>query len=126
MKHQIIHHPSGESLVVMTLKDYEALREQAEEAEDWQDLAIYHERMREFETGQDQVMPEGVMNHFFAGNSLLKSIRMWRGKTQAEVAEVAGIGQGYLSELESKEKKGADETLARIAAALDVPPDWLV
>jgi DNA-binding XRE family transcriptional regulator len=126
MKPQVIQHPSGESLVVMTLKDYEALRAQAEDAEDWEDLAIFHERMRYLETGRDELMPVEVSQHLLSGNSLVKSIRLWRGMTQAEVADKAGIGQGYLSEIENKEKKGADETLTRIAAALDVPANWLI
>ena len=126
MKPQIIQHPSGESLVVMTLKDYEALKKQAEESEDWEDLSIFHERMREIESGEDEMLPVEVSQHLLSGNSLVKSIRLWRGMTQADVAEKAGIGQGYLSEIETREKKGAEETLTRIAAALDVPAKWLV
>ncbi len=126
MKPQIIRHPSGESLVVMTLKDYEALRAQAENAEDWEDLAIFHERMRDLDSGKDEIMPAEVSRLLLSGNGLLKSIRLWRGMTQANVAEKAGIGQGYLSEIENHEKKGADETLTRVAAALEVPAKWLV
>jgi ribosome-binding protein aMBF1 (putative translation factor) len=126
MKPQIIQHPSGESLVVLTLKEYEELRARAEEAEDWEDLAIFHERMRDLEAGRDEIMPEEVSRYLLKGDSLVKSIRKWRGMTQAEVAEKAGIGQGYLSEIESREKKGTEDTLKRIAAALDVPEKWLI
>ena len=45
---------------------------------------------------------------------------------QAEGAEKAGIGQGHLSEIETREKKGTEETLTQLAAAMDVPAKWLV
>jgi transcriptional regulator with XRE-family HTH domain len=38
----------------------------------------------------------------------------------------AGVGPGYLSDLESGRRKGTPETLKMIAAALDVPAQWLV
>jgi transcriptional regulator with XRE-family HTH domain len=36
-----------------------------------------------------------------------------------------GIGQGYLSDLESGRRKGTAETIAILAKALDVPVAWL-
>jgi hypothetical protein len=44
------------------------------------------------------------------------------GRDEVPPAEVA---QGYLSELENLQKRGASDTLAALAAVLDVPVDWL-
>jgi hypothetical protein len=126
MKPQIIHHPTGESLVVLTLKEYEALRAQAEDAEDWADLAKYHECMRELETGKDEWLPEDVTRLQLAGNSLVKSLRLWSGKSEAEVCKIAGIRLSDLSAIENRETTANEETLKRIAAALEVPTTWLV
>ena len=126
MKPQIIKSPSGESLVVLPPEEYEALLALAEEAEDAADAELAQQIWKDIETGRDEIMPEEVSRYLLKGDSLVKSIRKWRGMTQAEVAEKAGIGQGYLSEIESREKKGTEETLKRLAAALDVPEKWLI
>ncbi len=36
-----------------------------------------------------------------------------------------GIGQGYLSDLESGRRAGSGETIAKLAQALSVPMEWL-
>jgi len=36
-----------------------------------------------------------------------------------------GIGQGYLSDLESGRRTGTTATIAKLAQALDVPVEWL-
>jgi transcriptional regulator with XRE-family HTH domain len=36
-----------------------------------------------------------------------------------------GIGQGYLSDLESGRRTGTPETIAKLAQALNVPVEWL-
>jgi transcriptional regulator with XRE-family HTH domain len=49
---------------------------------------------------------------------------VWRTIT-AELAAKIGIGQGYLSDLETKRRKGLDSTMERLAAALEVPVAWI-
>jgi transcriptional regulator with XRE-family HTH domain len=55
----------------------------------------------------------------------LKALRNWRGSTRVQLAEAAGIGQGFLSEPEARMKTGSAETLAKLAQRLDVPVGWL-
>jgi transcriptional regulator with XRE-family HTH domain len=45
--------------------------------------------------------------------------------SQAELAAKVGIGQGYLSDLETKRRKGVASTIERLAAALDIPVAWI-
>ncbi|UXZ53194.1 helix-turn-helix transcriptional regulator [Halomonas sp. 7T] len=54
------------------------------------------------------------------GVSPVKGYREYRGLRAGELAEKAGISQGYLSEIESGKKSGSLSVLKRIAAALDV------
>lgn len=126
MKPQIITTPNGERLVVLPIEEYEALRALAEEAEDAADSTLAELLHKDLEEGRDELLPEEVSSFLLSGDSLVKAIRRWRGMTQADVAEKTGLGQGYISEIETREKKGTDETLTRIAAALDVPAKWLI
>ena len=126
MEPQFIHTPNGDTLVVLPLADYEALRTQAEGAEDLADLAKYHECMRDLESGKDEFLPAELTNYFLSGNSLLKSIRLWRGMSEIEVAEKAEIHTEHLLALESKAASGTEEILGRLAAALNVKLNCLI
>lgn len=70
-------------------------------------------------------MPPEVSAAILRGDSRLKAIRKWRDETQRHLEFVTGIGQGYLSDLESGRRAGSPETIAKLAKALDVPVDWL-
>ena len=119
---QIIRTPSGEELVVLPRAEYEALLERADhEAEDADDVAIYDAR----KAAGDVVLPPEVSAAILRGESRLKAIRNWRGETQLHLNFKTGIGQGYLSDLESGRRTGTPETIARLAQALSVPVEWL-
>ncbi len=122
---QIIRTPGGEELVVLPRAEYEALLERADHgAEDADDVAIYDARKAELDAGS-VVLPPEVSAAILRGDSRLKAIRSWRGETQQHLASKAGIGQGYLSDLENGRRTGAPETIANLAQALDVPVAWL-
>ena len=42
-----------------------------------------------------------------------------------QLAERAGVSQGFLSDLESRRRKASAETARTLAKALDIPEDWL-
>jgi hypothetical protein len=122
---QIIRTPSGEELVVLPRAEYEALLERADrEAEDADDVAIYDARKAELAVG-GVVLPPEVSAAILRGESRLKAIRNWRGETQLHLNFKTGIGQGYLSDLESGRRTGTPETIAKLAEALSVPVEWL-
>ena len=122
---QIIRTPNGEELVVLPRAEYEALLERANhEAEDADDVAVYDTRKAELAAGGG-LLPAGVSAAILRGDSRLKAIRNWRGETQLHLNFKTGIGQGYLSDLESGRRTGNPETIAKLAQALDVPVEWL-
>jgi DNA-binding XRE family transcriptional regulator len=131
-KVQIITTPSGDELVVLLRADYDALvaasvtEEIDIEAEDLDDLAIAEARMAEFVAAGALKLPPEVCAGLLRDESLIKALRKWRGIKQGELAAKAGLAQGYLSDIESRRKKGTETTLRAIAAALDAPPEWLV
>ena len=122
---QIIRSPSGEELVVLPRAEYEALLERADHApEDADDVAIYDARKSELAAGGG-VLPPEVSAAILRGDSRLKAIRKWRDVTQLHLEVRTNIGQGYLSDLENGRRTGTPETIAKLAAALDVPVEWL-
>ena len=119
---QIIRTPGGEELVVLPRAEYEALLERADhEAEDADDVAIYDAR----KAADSVVLPPEVSAAILRGESRLKAIRNWRDETQLHLSFKTGIGQGYLSDLESGRRTGTPETIAKLAQALSVPVEWL-
>jgi hypothetical protein len=127
MKAQTITSPSGDELVVLARSDYDALvAAAAPHDEDADDIAIYDQRKAELEAGRDARLPPEVSARLLKGESLLKALRNWRDETQMHLAFKTGIGQGYLSDLESGRRKGTPETMKMIAGALNVPPQWLL
>jgi transcriptional regulator with XRE-family HTH domain len=52
--------------------------------------------------------------------------RLSRGLTLAQVSERSGLNIGYLSQIENDKAVPSLEALASIAAAVDVPPAWLL
>ena len=121
---QIIRTPNGEEMVVLPRAEYEALLASADhEAEDADDIAIYDARKAELVKGG--VLPPEVSAAILRGDSRLKAIRKWRDETQLHLEFKTGIGQGYLSDLESGRRTGTPETLAKIAKALNVPIEWI-
>ncbi len=58
-----------------------------------------------------------------------REVRHWRQQrtlTLAQIGELSGLNVGYLSQIENGKAMPSLEALAQIAAALDVPPAWLL
>ncbi|WP_158816495.1 helix-turn-helix domain-containing protein [Methylocapsa sp. S129] len=121
---QIIRTPSGEEMVIIPRAEYEALIAAAHN-EDEDDVAIYDARKAELAASRNGLLPQPVTEAMLKGDSLLRALRRWRDITQSDLAAKAGVGQGYISDLENCRRAGAPETLHRLARALDVPLQWL-
>ena len=120
---QIIRTSGGEELLPRA--ENEALLGQADKkAEDADDVSIYDARKAKLSAG-GVVLPPEVSAAILRGESRLKAIRKWREETQLHLNFKTGIGQGYLSDLESGRRTGTPETIAKLAQALDVPMEWL-
>ncbi len=117
---QILKTASGEELVVLTRRDYDALlaRLGDEDAEDRMTILLAAE------AGGEAPLSDAVSTAVLSGDSLLRAVRNWRGLTQTQLAEAAEIGQSFLSELENRAKSASQETAARLAKALNAPLGW--
>ncbi len=120
-KPQIIKTERGEELVVLSRRDYDAMRARLgdEAAEDAMTARI----VSEAKAKGAAALPIAVWEKIEAAPSPIKPLRQWRKLTQAELAKKAAISQGYLSEIETGKKTGDLATLRAIAGALDVSLD---
>lgn len=123
---QIIRAPGGDEMVVLSRAEYDDLVARAAEAdEDAADAAMFADRMSDLKAGRDVVLPAEVSAAMLKGATLIKALRRWRGLRQYQMIERTGLSQSYISEIETDGKKGSAEALEKIAAALDVPVEWL-
>lgn len=120
-KPQIIK-TDGEDLIVLSRREYYALRASAgdEEAEDAMTARIVAE------TASAAVIPVEVWRKIEAAPSPIGPLRQWRKLTQGALADKTGLSQGYLSEIETGKKIGDVATLRAIATALDLTLDDVV
>lgn len=111
--------PHGETLVVLSLKEYERLLDQA-------DVASASAVMHDVETGRDEMVPVDFVEKIVAGASPLRAWRELRGLTGKELAERAGLSAAYVSEMETGKKDGSISAIKRIAEILKVDIDDLI
>lgn len=124
---QIIHAAGGD-LVVIPREDYEALLAAAavdEDAEDAADIAAFDEAIADLAAGRDAVLPAEVSAAILRGASRLTAWRKFRNLSQQMLAEQAGVGQGYLSQIERGERAGAPDTLKRLADSMGLRVDQI-
>ncbi|RZJ42340.1 MAG: XRE family transcriptional regulator [Brevundimonas sp.] len=122
---QIITTPSGDELVVLPRADYDALiAARDDEAENAADVAAFDAAMAELgaarDAGVDPILPPDVSAAILRGASRLTAWRKHRGLTQVQLAAAAGIGQGYLSQIEKGKRTGPSGTVAALAGALGI------
>ncbi|MEM8833442.1 MAG: helix-turn-helix transcriptional regulator [Pseudomonadota bacterium] len=71
--------------------------------------------------GNENLLPQDVMEQLaLEKDSAIKIVRKFRGMTQADLADAAGISRPYLTEIETGKKDGSVRALKAIAGALDV------
>ena len=110
---ELVDDPDRAELVVMTPKDL------AELIEDAAATAAYQH------TRDLECVPISVIDRLIARENPVRVWREHRGHSLRQLAERAGIGIGYLSQIENGERKGTVDTLKKIAAALNVDLDDL-
>src|SRR5437764_14860921 len=95
-KSQIIH-TDGEDLVVIPRSEYESLLARAgdEASEDAVTARIIAALDAKIARGKDVALPAAVWAAIESGDHPVRAIRKYRGLTQRDVAERAGLRQGY-------------------------------
>ena len=124
MSVQVINNNKGKpEWAVVPYETYLQLVEQAEMLLDVQDYDVAKAAL---ERGDDELIPGSVVYAILDGDNPIKVWREYRGLSQQDVAEKAGISVPYLSQLETNKRKGSLEVLSAIAKALEVSLENIV
>ncbi len=119
---QIILDEAGKpAYAVIPWSEYERLMPAAAEAA-LSDEALYDEA----KTEGGEFFPAEVVDRLLAGESPIRVYRTYRGMTQKQLAEAAGINPVYLSQIETGKRAGSLRTLTAMATALGVQAGDLV
>lgn len=113
----------GEDFVALSREAYERLVEAAEDAADSAAIARFEQRLA---AGEEEFIPSAMVDRILAGENLVRVWREHRGLTVSALAEMAGIAQPYLSQIETGKREGTLQTMKKIAGALRVKLDDLV
>ncbi|GIV68661.1 helix-turn-helix domain-containing protein [Caldilinea sp.] len=105
---------------------YEAYLQLIEEVELLQDIRDFDAVKLAIEQGKEETIPGEVVFALLDGENPIKVWREYRGLTQQQLAERAGISPAYLSQLETGKRVGSKGVLLAIAHALNVSLDDLV
>lgn len=116
---QYLETESGEKLVVLSLRGYEALVEQASEQATY-DASRIHPGVRR----NDPVRAD-VVARLAEGANPVKVWREYRGLKAKDLAATAGISAAYLSQIETGERTGTMKVIKSLAGALAVSSDDL-
>lgn len=111
--------PSGETMVVLPLSEYEALLDAI-------DVAAANRVVANVAAGRDEFVPEALVDRLLGGENRIRVWREHRALTASELASRAGISAAYLSELEAGKKSGSVDALRKLATALNLDIDDLV
>ena len=120
---QIIKQGDQPEWAVVPYETYLQLVEKAEMLEDTQD---YDSTKAALERGEDELIPGEIIDAILDGENTIKVWREFRGLSQQELAEQAGISVPYLSQLETNKRKGSLDVLSAIAKTLKVSLDLIV
>ena len=120
---QVIVDAAGRpAFAVIPWRDYQRLTSGHVPDDDLSDEALFDRAVAE----NEEAYPISVVDRIIAGESPIRVFREHRRMTQKEVAEAAGIGALYLSQIERKRRTGSVTTLTAIAKALRVDLDDLI
>ena len=105
--------PKGETLVVLTLDEYEGLAGAA-------DVAAAKTVRADIAAGCDELVPAELVKRILAGENPIRAWREHRDMTARDLASKARLSPTYLSEIETGKKDGSVSVVRNIADALDV------
>ena len=120
---QIIKQGNKPEWAVVPYEVYLQLVEKAEMAQDIQD---FDSAKTALEHGEDELIPSEVVYAILDGENPIKVWREFRGLSQQEAAEKAGISVPYLSQLETNKRKGSLAVLSNIAKVFKVSLESIV
>lgn len=119
MNVQVINKDGKPEWAVIPWQDYQKLVDRYEML---QDIAAYDQARAAIEQGEE-LAPSEVMYAIVNGEHPLRVWRRYRGLTQKQLAEAAGISIAHLSQLENGRRSGTTDILTVLAEKLRLDPE---
>ena len=119
MNVQIIEHNGEPEYAVIDFKEYEAMREALENAEDLADAIS-------FKSNGSETFPATLVERLCDGSNPIMEYRKYRKLTQAALAEKVEVSQAAIAGIESGKKDPSISLLKKLATTLAVDIDDLV
>jgi len=123
MSRQVFTTPSGDRMVIISEDEYERLLDIEQMAAD---VVAVDDIRKKILAGEEELIPDDMVKRMVEGESPIRVWREHRGLSAAALAEMAGITQPFLSQIEGGKREGTVSTLRKIADALRVTIDDLV
>lgn len=123
MSVQVIERNGKPEWAVLPYEEYLQLIEQAEML---QDIQEYDRAKAAVESGEEEVLPAGVVFALVDGENPVKVWREYRKWTQSQLAEAVGISVPFLSQIETGKRKASTKVMAGLAKILRVAVDDLI
>ncbi|MBL37359.1 MAG: transcriptional regulator [Xanthomonadales bacterium] len=120
---QVIEKDGIEEYAIVPIDEWRRICALAEDAED---IRAADSSVRELAAGYDETVPMEIVRRLLEGAHPLSVWRKYRGMTQQELAEAAGMGKSYVSQIESGAKSGSVKSLQRLSEVLRVDIDDLI
>jgi len=95
-------------------------------AEDAEDLRAADQAIQELHAGSDETVPLEVVEQLLDGNNRVAVWRKYRGLTQQQLADAAGVTKSHISQIEKGTKTGSLDCMRQIADRLKVGLDDLL
>ena len=122
MSVQTIEKNGKPEYVVLPWEEYQAMLLALEDRADAVALAGFAGRLAR---GEEETVPAAVVDRLLAGEQPVRVWREYRGLTQVQLAEAAGVTQSMVAMIERGDRRGTVDTLTVIARALRVDLDDL-
>jgi DNA-binding XRE family transcriptional regulator len=122
MSVQVIAKNGQPEWAVVPFEEYERL---VADAEMLADIRDFDQAKQQLAAGEE-LIPSEVVFARLDGENPLRVWREYRGLTQQKLADLAGISNSYLSQLEADKRKGTPDVLARLAEVMNLTIDDIV
>jgi DNA-binding XRE family transcriptional regulator len=119
MKAQLLKKNGKPEFAVLPIMEYRGLLQRIEELEDARDFRAY-------KANPAESFPSEVVDRLLDGENPIKVWREYRGITQSQLAEKAGVTVAHISQLESGKRDCSVKLLRALATVLDVDMEMLL
>jgi len=114
--------------ITLTRAEYDSLIERLEDAEDARTIEAFNARVAAvgFAEATKDYLPADLVWRLLDGEHPLRIWREHRNLTGNRLAELSGVPQSYISDIETVKKPGSIAALTKLARALEIQIDDLV